>query len=58
MRPWQVPQVPTYTADSAGPIQLPQPYYDIEIGRICQWLKANGYTMHVKLDGKVTLRKR
>jgi uncharacterized protein with PIN domain len=38
--------------------QRPQPYYDIELGRICRWLKEHGYTMHVKLNGDVELRKK
>lgn len=36
---------------------MKQPYYDFEIAKICAWLKANGYTMHVTLKGEVTLRK-
>lgn len=36
----------------------PQPYYDIEIGKICSWLLPNGYTIHVTLKGEVTLRKK
>lgn len=38
--------------------QRPQPYYDFEIAKICAWLKANGYTMHVSLRGDVTLRRK
>ena len=34
----------------------PQPYYDFEIANICAWLKANGYTFHVKLNGHCELR--
>ncbi len=39
-------------------IQLPQPYYDFEIAKICVWLKKHGYTMHVTLRGDVTLRRK
>lgn len=35
-----------------------QPYYDVEIAKICAWLKANSYSIHVKLNGEVTLRKK
>ncbi len=35
-----------------------QPYYDFEIAKICAWLKANGYTMHVTLAGNVTLKRK
>lgn len=38
--------------------EQPQPYYDFEIAKICAWLKAHGYTMHVTLSGTVTLRKK
>lgn len=34
------------------------PYYDVELAKICAWLKANGYTMHVTLAGAVTLKAR
>lgn len=37
---------------------MAQPYYDFEIAKICVWLKANGYTMHVTISGNVTLRKK
>lgn len=37
---------------------LAQPYYDVEIAKICSWLRANRYTMHVTLQGAVTLRKK
>jgi len=33
-----------------------QPHYDIELGKICGWLKANGYTMHVTLAGEAVWR--
>jgi len=36
----------------------PQPQLDIELAKVCAWLKANGYTMHVTLSGGVTLRKK
>lgn len=39
-------------------IARPQPYYDFELAKICEWLKANGYTMHVTLTGAVELRKK
>ena len=45
---------------SQGSIELndiKQPYYDFEIAKICAWLRAYGYTMHVKLNGSVELRK-
>jgi len=35
-----------------------QTYYDFELAKISAWLKANGYTMHVTLNGNVTLRKK
>ena len=35
-----------------------QPYYDIEIGKICTWLKKHAYEMHVTLNGNVTLIKK
>lgn len=38
--------------------QRPQPWYDFELAKISAWLKANGYTMHVTLNGDVTLRRR
>lgn len=34
------------------------PYYDSEIARICEWLRKNRYTMHVKLNGSIELRKK
>jgi hypothetical protein len=37
---------------------MKQPYYDFEIAKICVWLKKHGYTMHVKLNGDVELRKK
>ena len=33
-----------------------QPYYDIEIGKICTWLRKHVYEMHVTLDCKITFR--
>jgi hypothetical protein len=36
--------------------EQPQPHYDFEIAKICDWLKKNGYTAHVTLNGQVTLR--
>ena len=33
-----------------------QPYYDIEIGKICAWLKQRGLTMHVSLKGEIVFR--
>ena len=38
--------------------RVKQPYYDIELAKISKWLKEYGYTMHVKLDGSVTLKKK
>ena len=38
--------------------KVKQPYYDIEIGKICVWLKENGYTMHVTLKGDIEFRKK
>lgn len=37
---------------------MKQPYYDIEIAKICEWLKKHGYTMHVSLSGVVVLKKK
>ena len=36
--------------------KVKQPYYDIELGKICRWLKEHGLTMHVTLSGEVTFR--
>lgn len=36
----------------------PQPYYDFAIAEIIKWLKEHGYTMHVRLDGSVVLRRK
>jgi hypothetical protein len=36
----------------------PQPYYDFELAKICEWLKKNGYTMHVSIKGEVVLIKK
>ena len=36
----------------------PQLQTDFELAKVCAWLKANGYTMHVTLNGNVTLRKK
>ncbi len=34
----------------------PQPYYDFELAKICAWLKKHRMTMHVSLNGEVSLR--
>ena len=34
----------------------PQPYYDHEIARICEWLRARRLSMHVTLRGEVSFR--
>ena len=35
-----------------------KPNNDEELAKICKWLKDNGLTAHVTLDGKVTLRRK
>jgi hypothetical protein len=37
---------------------IKQPYYDIEIAKICNWLRMHKLTMHVKLDGSVSFKKK
>ncbi len=34
----------------------PQPHYDFELAKICQWLKKNKMTMHVSLKGDVYIK--
>lgn len=36
----------------------PQPHYDFELAKVCDWLKKNKYTMHVSLNGEVVLVKK
>lgn len=38
--------------------KVKQPYYDIEIGKICAWLKKHAYECHVTLAGEVRLVKK
>ena len=38
--------------------KVKQPYYDLEIAKICTWLKEHKLTMHVKLDGSVSFKKK
>jgi hypothetical protein len=38
--------------------QRPQPHYDFEIAKICEWLKKHKLTMHVTLKGEVTFKKK
>jgi hypothetical protein len=44
------------TGDQRAENEAKQPHTDFEIAKMCQWLKARGLTMHVKLDGSVTFR--
>jgi hypothetical protein len=41
-----------------GKPDIRQPYYDIELAKICNWLRMSKLTMHVKLDGSVSFKKK
>jgi hypothetical protein len=33
-----------------------QPYYNIELAKICNWLRMHKLSMHVKFDGSVSFK--
>ena len=68
---WRLRTWRTILSVSDGPKRMPeqnaksglftgirQPYYDFEIARICSWLKKNGLTMHVSLNGNVVFKQK
>jgi hypothetical protein len=47
-----------YTITGTDLEKVKQPYYDIELAKISIWLRMNKLTMHVKLDGSVSFKKK
>lgn len=38
--------------------EVKQPYYDIELAKVCAWLRMHNYSMYVTLKGDIELRKK